>query len=72
MIPVEYVWGVLFIIFAIMGMARGLQKELGATTVILLSLFVLKSAWERIGSQILPYLQKVPVAESSRATRPWR
>jgi uncharacterized membrane protein required for colicin V production len=65
MIPVEYFWGVLFVVFGIIGMARGLWKELGVTTLLLLSLFALKVGWERVGEKILPLLQKVPLAEAS-------
>lgn len=53
MIPVEYFWGVLFIVFGIIGMVRGLLKELGATTILLLSLFALKLGWDKIGAKIL-------------------
>lgn len=67
MIPVEYFWGILFIFFGIVGMARGLLKELGATTILLLSLFALKLGWDRIGAKLLPLLQKVPLAEASVA-----
>ena len=53
MIPVEYLWLALILVFGITGMVRGLWKELGVTTILLLSLFVLKFAWERVGSQII-------------------
>lgn len=53
MIPVEYFWTVLILVFGIIGMVRGLWKELGVTTVLLLSLFVLKFGWEQIGSRIV-------------------
>jgi uncharacterized membrane protein required for colicin V production len=53
MIPVEYFWIVLVLVFGIVGMVRGLWKELGVTTVLLLSLFVLKFGWEQIGSKIV-------------------
>jgi hypothetical protein len=32
-------------------MARGLYKELGVTTILLLSLFVLKFGWQKLGAQ---------------------
>lgn len=57
MIPVEYFWGVLFIAFGIVGMVRGLLKELGATTILLLSLFALKVGWDQIGSKIVGTVQ---------------
>lgn len=53
MIPVEYIWLTLIGVFGIVGMVRGLWKELGVTTVLLLSLFVLTFGWEQIGSKIL-------------------
>lgn len=51
MIPVEILWFTLFVIFGIIGMVRGLLKELGVTTVVLLSLFVLKFTWDLLGEQ---------------------
>jgi uncharacterized membrane protein required for colicin V production len=53
MIPIEYLWLALVIVFGITGMVRGLWKELGVTTVLLLSLFVLTFGWEQIGSRIV-------------------
>ncbi|MBN1656754.1 MAG: hypothetical protein JXA93_00055 [Anaerolineae bacterium] len=48
MIPVEYLWIVLIVVFGLVGSARGLNRELGVTTILLLSLFVLKFAWEPV------------------------
>lgn len=53
MIPVEYLWLALILVFGITGMVRGLWKELGVTTVLLLSLFVLTFGWKQIGSRIV-------------------
>lgn len=53
MIPVEFLWLSLFIAFGVIGAARGLSKELGTSTILLLSLFALKAGWVRIGSQIV-------------------
>lgn len=53
MIPVEYFWGVLILMFGIIGATRGLSKELGATTVLVLSLFVLKFVWLRFNAAIV-------------------
>ena len=53
MIPVEYLWLALIVVFGIAGMVRGLWKELGVTTIMLLSLFVLTFGWEQIGSKIV-------------------
>lgn len=41
MIPVEYLWAVLIFVFAIIGLVRGLWKEMGSTTILLLSLAAL-------------------------------
>ncbi len=51
MIPIEYYWITLIIVFGIVGAARGLNKELGVTTILLLSLFVLKFTWEMLGER---------------------
>ena len=51
MIPIEYLWITLIIVLGIVGAARGLNKELGVTTILLLSLFVLKFAWKQLGAR---------------------
>jgi uncharacterized membrane protein required for colicin V production len=51
--PVEYLWLTLIVVFGIVGMGRGLWKELGVTCVMLLSLFVLKFGWQAIGSKVV-------------------
>ena len=56
MIPVETLWLTLIVVFGVVGMVRGLWKELGVTTVLLLSLFVLKFGWEQVGSRIVEAL----------------
>jgi hypothetical protein len=53
MIPIEYYWITLIIVFGFVGAARGLNKELGVTTLLLLSLFVLKFTWETLGSKVV-------------------
>ena len=53
MIPVEYLWLALIIVFGVTGMVRGLWKELGVTTILLLSLFVLTFGWDKIGSKVV-------------------
>ena len=64
MIPIEYLWLALIVVFGVTGMVRGLWKELGVTTVILLSLFVLTFGWDQIGVKIV---QAIP-AQTSAAT----
>jgi len=51
MIPIEYLWITLIIVLGIVGTSRGLNKELGITTILLLSLFVLKFAWKQLGER---------------------
>ena len=53
MIPVEYLWLALILVFGVTGMVRGLWKELGVTTVMLLSLFVLYFGWDKVGAKIV-------------------
>jgi uncharacterized membrane protein required for colicin V production len=56
MIPVEYLWLTLIGVFGIVGMVRGLWKELGVTTILLLSLFVLKFGWDKVGAKVVGVL----------------
>lgn len=53
MIPVEYFWGVLVIVFGIIGSIRGLSKELGSSALLLLSLFLLYVGWIQFGTNIV-------------------
>lgn len=57
MIPVEYFWGILFLAFGAIGMVRGLLKELGATTILLLSLFALYIGWDQLGTRVVEVVQ---------------
>ena len=57
MIPVEYFWVTLIVLFALIGMGRGMVKELGATTILLLSLFALYVGWGQLGGQITRVVQ---------------
>jgi len=41
MIPIEYFWMALILVFGLIGSARGLRKELGTSAILLLSLFAL-------------------------------
>jgi uncharacterized membrane protein required for colicin V production len=56
MIPVEFLWLALILVFGVIGMTRGLWKELGVTTILLLSLFVLKFAWDKIAKNLIGHL----------------
>jgi hypothetical protein len=51
-IPVEVLWLTLIGLFALIGMVRGLSKELGTATILLLSLFALKIGWDQIGARV--------------------
>jgi uncharacterized membrane protein required for colicin V production len=51
MIPIEFLWLMLIVVMGIVGMVRGLHRELGVTTILLLSLFVLKYTWKILGEQ---------------------
>jgi uncharacterized membrane protein required for colicin V production len=57
MIPVEYFWGVLFLVFGAIGLVRGLMKELGASTILLLSLFALYMGWDQLGIRLVDLVQ---------------
>lgn len=57
MIPIEFFWGVLLLVLGIAGMVRGLMKELGATTILMLSLFALYVAWDQLGSRLVSLVQ---------------
>ena len=46
--PLEVLWGVLLITFALVGIVRGFLKELGVTTVLLVLLFGLSRLEDRI------------------------
>ena len=56
MIPVEYLWLTLIVVFGVVGMGRGLWKELGVSCVMLLTLFVLKFGWQAIGAKVVDVL----------------
>jgi hypothetical protein len=57
MIPVEYIWLTLFALFGLIGLTRGPSKELGATAVLSLTLFVLKLGWDEGGATIIRLVQ---------------
>jgi uncharacterized membrane protein required for colicin V production len=64
MIPVEYFWGILFIFFGIIGATRGLWKELGTSTILLLSLFALQFGWKLGGETVVSLAQKLPLGNA--------
>ena len=64
MIHVEYFWFALIIMLGIIGAVRGLSKELGVTTLLALSLFVLKFVWSRFQSPINKLTENAPLGLS--------
>ncbi|MBN1135488.1 MAG: hypothetical protein JXM73_02835 [Anaerolineae bacterium] len=64
MIPVEYFWFALMFMLGIIGAVRGLTKELGATTILTLSLFVLKFAWNQFLPTITTLAESAPLGLS--------
>ena len=66
MVPVEFVWLTLWVVFGVIGMVRGPAKELGVTTILLLSLFALYIGWTQVGTQIVSTVQgRAEVARES-------
>ena len=57
MIPIEFFWITLIAMFGLIGGARGLRKELGASAILLLSLFAAFIGEQQILSRIAPSLQ---------------
>lgn len=56
MIPIEFFWITLIAMFGLIGGARGLRKELGASAILLLSLFAAFIGEQQILSRIAPSL----------------
>jgi len=67
MIPIEFLWLMLVAIFGIIGMARGLWKELGVTTILALSLFALRFGWDQVGARIVEVVPGSASAETIAA-----
>jgi uncharacterized membrane protein required for colicin V production len=68
MIPVEFFWIMLIVMFGIIGSARGLRKELGATAILLLSLFAAFVGEQQILSKVSPALQDGPLGDWPEGT----
>jgi len=64
MIPVEYFWFALILMLGIIGAVRGLAKELGVTTILALSLFVLKFVWKQFLPTITTLAADAPLGLS--------
>ncbi len=64
MIAVEYFWFALIFMLGIIGAVRGLGKELGVTTILALSLFVLKFVWNQFLPTITTLAQGAPLGLS--------
>lgn len=52
MAPIGIVWGILVIVFGLIGLARGFLKELGVTTVLLIVLFMFDQWGENISGYV--------------------
>lgn len=59
MIPVEYFWLVLILIFAVIGAVRGLGKELGTSAIVCLCLFALWLGWDQAGTALVSFAQRI-------------
>lgn len=68
MIPVEFFWITLTLMFGFIGSARGLRKELGATTILLLSLFAAFIGEQQILSRITGGLSPGPLSDWPEGT----
>jgi len=68
MIPVEFFWIMLLVMFGLIGSARGLRKELGATTILLLSLFAAFIGQQQILSRITGALPGGPLGDWPEGT----
>lgn len=68
MIPVEYLWLTVIVVFAIIGLSRGLWKELGVTTVLLLSLFALNLGAKLILERLVTNLPATMLSKSPDGT----
>ncbi len=68
MIPIEFFWFTIIAMFGLIGAARGLRKELGATAILLLSLFALYIGEQQILSRIASALQDGPLASWPEGT----
>ena len=69
MIPVEYFWFALIFMLGIIGAVRGLSKELGVTTLLTLSLFVLKFVWSRFQPTVTSLAAGSPLGLSFEGIR---
>ncbi len=70
MIPIEFFWIMLIIMFGFIGSARGLRKELGATAILLLSLFAAYIGEQQILSRLTLSLQSGPLSGWPKGTMP--
>jgi hypothetical protein len=61
--PLEVIWGVLIVVFAVVGVVRGYPKELGVTTTILAALLLLTKGGDSVLRVLDAYMARY--AESS-------
>lgn len=67
MIPIELFWISLILLFGVIGAARGLQKEVGASAILAISLFALWLAWDKASRMIVSLLRRGPFSSFSTA-----
>jgi uncharacterized membrane protein required for colicin V production len=60
MISVEFCWLILVLVFAVIGAARGLGKELGTAAIVALSLFALWLGWDQAGNMVISLIKRGP------------
>lgn len=66
--PIETLFLTVFGIFGAIGIVRGYSRELGVTTMLLLTLFVLTFVQDTLGDQIVKFLGQSGVSASSAVT----
>jgi uncharacterized membrane protein required for colicin V production len=66
---IEVLWGILMTVFGVVGLVRGFLKELGVTTVLLVTLFGFDRAGEKMGDLLLEGLSMARVSLADDAAQ---
>lgn len=69
--PIEIVFLVLLMVFGIIGVVRGFGRELGVTTMLLITLFVLELLDERYHDKLNQAIGVLVSSGAANATRAW-